>query len=129
VGWTIDYAAKRPFGGGFDSYRGNKFTYIMPVKVVDGNAVSIKYQLVTDQGPAFHSAIFAMLGEQRYPGLAIWMVVQFLGLSQMERIRARSKDRNTEEEAWIGPFAVALQHSGRHLHRRRALSGGSPISR
>jgi probable O-glycosylation ligase (exosortase A-associated) len=107
--WTIDYAATRPFGGGFDSYRGNKFTYVMPVKVGDGNTVSVKYQPVTDEGRAFHSAIFEMLGEQGYPGLAIWVLLHLMGLWQMERIRARWKDRKDEGEAWIGPFAVALQ--------------------
>jgi probable O-glycosylation ligase (exosortase A-associated) len=107
--WTIDYAAKNPLGGGFDSYRGNKFTYIMPVKIEDGNTVAVKYQPVTDEGRAFHSAIFEMLGEQGYPGLAIWVLLHLMGLWQMERIRARWKDRKDEDEAWIGPFAVALQ--------------------
>lgn len=107
--WTIDYAKKRPFGGGFDSYLGNKFTYMMPVKEVEGNTVSVKFKPITDEGRAFHSAIFEMLGEQGYPGLAIWVVLHLLGLWQMERIRARWKERKEEAEAWIGPFAVALQ--------------------
>ncbi|MGY6551031.1 MAG: hypothetical protein ACXIT4_03945 [Erythrobacter sp.] len=50
-----------------------------------------------------------MLGEQGYPGLAIWVLLHLSGLWQMERIGARWKDRKDEEEAWIGPFAVALQ--------------------
>lgn len=108
--WTIDYVANKPMGGGFESYLGNKFTYVMPVKVEDGNTVAVRYQPVTDEGRAFHSAIFEMLGEQGYPGLAIWVILHLMGLWQMERIRARWKDRTaTEEEAWIGPFAVALQ--------------------
>jgi len=107
--WTIDYARNHPFGGGFDSYRGNKFTYVMPVKVEEGNTVSVKYQPVTDEARAFHSAIFEVLGEQGYPGLAIWVLLHLSGLWQMERIRARWKDRKDEAEAWIGPFAVALQ--------------------
>ncbi len=107
--WTIDYAANKPFGGGFDAYRGNKFTYVMPVKEENGNTVTVKYQPVTDEGRAYHSAIFEMLGEQGYPGLAIWVLLHLMGLWQMELIRARWKDRTEEDEAWVGPFAVALQ--------------------
>ena len=107
--WTIDYVKTRPFGGGFDSYLGNKFTYVMPVKEVEGNTVSVKFKPITDEGRAFHSAIFEVLGEQGYPGLAIWVLLHLSGLWQMERIRARWKDRKDEAEAWIGPFAVALQ--------------------
>jgi probable O-glycosylation ligase (exosortase A-associated) len=108
--WTIDYAAQRPFGGGFDSFRSNSFTYVMPVKTENGNTTTIEYRQVTDKARAFHSALFELLGEQGYPGLAIWLVLHGLGLWQMERIRARWKSRNEDEaEAWIAPFAVALQ--------------------
>jgi len=108
--WTIDYAAQNPTGGGFDSFRGNSFTYTMPVKQTDGNTTTIEYREVTDKSRAFHSAFFELLGEQGYPGLAIWLVLQGLGLWQMERIRARWKSRNDNEaEAWIAPLAAALQ--------------------
>nr|MCU0948698.1 DUF5935 domain-containing protein [Porphyrobacter sp.] len=108
--WTIDYASQNPMGGGFDSYLGNKFTYIMPVKETDGNTVSIKYKPIEDKGRAFHSAIFEVLGEQGYPGLAIWVLLHLSGLWQMERVRARWKNRTEDEaEAWVAPFAVALQ--------------------
>jgi len=108
--WTIDYAAQNPTGGGFDSFRSNSFTYTMPVKQTDGNTTTIEYREVTDKSRAFHSAFFELLGEQGYPGLAIWLVLQGLGLWQMERIRARWKSRSQDEaEAWIAPFAAALQ--------------------
>ncbi len=107
--WTIDYAAKHPFGGGFDAFRGNSFTYIMPVEEEHGNTTVVTYRPVVDQGRAFHSAIFEMLGEQGYPGLAMWVLLHVMGLWQMERVRARWKDRKAEDEAWIGPFAVTLQ--------------------
>ena len=108
--WTIDYASKNPMGGGFDSYLGNKFTYIMPVKETDGNTVSVKFKPIEDKGRAFHSAIFEVLGEQGYPGLAIWVLLHLSGLWQMERVRARWKTRTDDEaEAWVAPFAVALQ--------------------
>lgn len=112
--WTIDYAAERPFGGGFDSYKGNSFTYMMPIREEAGNSVSVEYREVTDKARAFHSSIFELLGEQGYPGLAIWLALQGLGLWQMERVRAKWKRRgkageNGEDEAWIAPMAAALQ--------------------
>lgn len=107
--WTIDYASEHPFGGGFDSYRANSFTYNMRVKNEVGNTTSIEYQEVTDEARAFHSAIFELLGEQGYPGLAIWLLLHGLGVWQMERTYRRWKSATDEAEAWISPFAAALQ--------------------
>lgn len=110
--WTLDYAAENPWGGGFDSYRGNSFTYVMPVETGSGASTAVQYREVTDEARAFHSSFFEVLGEQGYPGLAIWLALHALGLWQMERIRSRwrSKDAEPDErEAWIAPLAVALQ--------------------
>jgi probable O-glycosylation ligase (exosortase A-associated) len=107
--WTLDYVAEKPFGGGFDAYRSNSFTYVMPVKQVDGNTTTITYQPVEDKGRAFHSSFFELLGEQGWPGLFIWLALHGLGLIQMERIYRRWKGAGAEEEAWIAPFAAALQ--------------------
>jgi probable O-glycosylation ligase (exosortase A-associated) len=107
--WTIDYASKNPFGGGFDAYRGNSFTYEMPVKEEVGNTTSVEFREVIDEGRAYHSAIFEMLGEQGYPGLAIWLVLHGLGIWQMERIRSRWRGRTAEGETWQAPMAQALQ--------------------
>lgn len=107
--WTLDYVARKPFGGGFDSYRGNRFTYVMPVKEVDGNTTSVTYSQVVDEGRAFHSSIFELLGEQGWPGLMIWLALHAVGLWQMERIQRRWRGREEEAERWIAPFAAALQ--------------------
>ena len=112
--WTLDYVADRPFGGGFDSYRGNSFTYQMPVTEEAGNTTSVEFKEVTDEARAFHSSFFEVLGEQGWPGLFIWLALHALGLWQMERIvrqwRVREKDgARGEDEAWIGPMATALQ--------------------
>ena len=109
--WTIDYAAQNPTGGGFDAYRGNSFTYEMPVREQSGTTTSIEYREVTDEARAFHSAIFELLGEQGYPGLAIWLLLQGLGVWQMERVRRRFMGMEAEDEAWIAPMATALQLS------------------
>jgi probable O-glycosylation ligase (exosortase A-associated) len=107
--WTLDYVAEKPFGGGFDAYRSNSFTYVMPVKQVAGNTTTVTYQPVEDKGRAFHSSFFELLGEQGWPGLAIWLALHGLGLWQMERIYRRWRGAKAEEEAWIAPFAAALQ--------------------
>ncbi|MDP5102860.1 MAG: putative O-glycosylation ligase, exosortase A system-associated [Erythrobacter sp.] len=107
--WTIDYAAQNPFGGGFDAYRANRFAYTMPVKEVAGNTTTVEYREVIDEGRAFHSSIFEMLGEQGWPGLMIWLTLHGLGLWQMERIQRRWRANEDEAERWIAPLAAALQ--------------------
>ncbi|MEP2735453.1 MAG: DUF5935 domain-containing protein [Erythrobacter sp.] len=107
--WTIDYASSKPFGGGFDAYRGNSFTYEMPVKEEVGNTTSVEYREVVDEGRAYHSAIFEMLGEQGYPGLIMWLLLHGLGIWHMERIRSRWRGRTADGETWQAPMAQALQ--------------------
>lgn len=107
--WTIDYAKENPFGGGFDAYRGNKFTYKMPVVARQGNTTAVEYKEVEDKARAYHSAIFEMLGEQGWPGLILWLWIHALGLWQMERLRRRWRGRTGEGEQWQAPLAGALQ--------------------
>ncbi|WP_086607754.1 DUF5935 domain-containing protein [Erythrobacter donghaensis] len=107
--WTLDYVAEKPMGGGFDAYRGNRFEYSMPVRTVDGNTTSIEYKEVVDQGRAYHSSIFEMLGEQGWPGLMMWLALHLLGLWQMERLQRRWRRAEEEAERWIAPLAAALQ--------------------
>lgn len=113
--WTLDYVQEHPFGGGFDAYRGNSFKYMMPQRIEEGSSVSIEYVEVEDKGRAYHSSYFELLGEQGYPGFALWMVLQLTGLWQMERLRRRYRTRDEEgggpDERWIGPLAVGLQNA------------------
>ncbi|KPF63676.1 DUF5935 domain-containing protein [Porphyrobacter sp. AAP60] len=107
--WTLDYVGEKPFGGGFDAYRGNRFAYVMPVKEVNGNTTSVEYREVVDKGRAYHSSFFEMLGEQGWPGLIIWVALHLLGLWQMERVQRRWRGEEDEATRWIAPFAAALQ--------------------
>lgn len=107
--WTLDYVAQKPFGGGFDAYRGNRFAYVMPVKEVNGNTTSVEYREVVDEGRAFHSSFFEMLGEQGWPGLILWLSLHLLGLWQMERVQRRWRGAEDEATRWIAPLAGALQ--------------------
>ena len=108
--WTIDYANSHPMGGGFDAYRGNKFTYKLPVRTQNGgNTSAVEFEDHTDKARAYHSAVFEMLGEQGWPGLGLWLWIHFLGLWQMERIRRRWRNRTGDQEQWQAPLAGALQ--------------------
>lgn len=109
--WTLDYVAENPTGGGFDAYRANKFTYRLPVRTGEGNMSSVRYEMVTDQGRAYHSAFFEVLGEQGYPGFIAWLWLQLLGLWQMEKIRRRWRGRIGEGQQWQAPLATALQYA------------------
>lgn len=108
--WTINYANSHPMGGGFDAYRGNKFTYKLPVRTQNGdNTSAVKYEDHTDKARAYHSAVFEMLGEQGWPGLGLWLWIHALGLWQMERIRRRWRTRTASDQQWQAPLAGALQ--------------------
>jgi len=114
--WTLDYVKDNPWGGGFDMYLGNSFTYETRKVTGDPNNRSIDYETVTDKQRAFHSSYFEMLGEQGWAGLALWLWLQGLGVWQMERIRwryARKKDDGREDgkASWQWGFATALQQS------------------
>jgi len=109
--WTLEYIQQNPFGGGFDAFRGNKFTYELPVVTESGNTEAVKFEQVTDEGRAYHSAYFEVLGEQGWIGLAIWLLLQFSGLWQMERVRRRWRTRTAPGETWQAPLASALQYA------------------
>ena len=106
--WTLDYVKDHPFGGGFDAYRGNRL--LVPTVSAKGsdNNVTLKTEYHVDVGRAYHSAYFEMLGEQGYPGFALWAWIQLLGIWQMERLRRRWKDRQAASQAWVAPLANAL---------------------
>ena len=109
--WTIDYAKDRPLGGGFEAYRANSFTYRMPQTTGEGNMTTTRFEKVVDEGRAYHSAIFEMLGEQGWPGLIAWLLLQALGLIQMELVRRRMRRRADSRLAWLGHLAIALQYA------------------
>jgi O-antigen ligase len=101
--WTIGYAETHPFGGGFNAYLGNHIRFDVKSAGDDpGSRVSV------DQGRAYHSAYFEMLGEQGYVGLALWLAINLIGVVRMEILRKRYRDPDGDF-AWAGPLAAALQ--------------------
>ena len=112
--WTWEYVKVHPMGGGFEVYRQNRIRYDieqndngkgqMPIDAPDTTEV-------VDAGRAFHSSYFEMLGEQGFPGLLIWLIIQLGGVWRMEAITRMYRRRNRPEEAWVAPLATALQNS------------------
>ncbi|KQM64949.1 polymerase [Sphingomonas sp. Leaf17] len=103
--WTMDFAKSHPFGGGFEAYRQNKIRIdIVRRDGAAGTRMAEEY----DQARAYHSAYFEMLGEQGYPGLILWLVINLTGLVRMEVLRRRYRDPDGPY-AWAGELASALQ--------------------
>ncbi|MBV9883406.1 MAG: putative O-glycosylation ligase, exosortase A system-associated [Sphingomonadaceae bacterium] len=107
--WTWDYAQHHPFGGGFGAYRSNHIQVQMTNTQSAGEVQVVTTQTEADEARAYHSAYFEMLGEQGFPGLAMFLLINAIGLVRMEMIRRRYRKREGEE-AWIAPLATALQH-------------------
>ncbi len=104
--WTWDYAKAHPLGGGFDAYRANRV--VVETGITEGGA---KPPItVVDKARAYHSAYFEMLGEQGYPGMIAWLVIQLSGIWRMAVIRRRYADA-APDEIWVRPFATALQNA------------------
>ena len=107
--WTWQYAKQHPFGGGFYAYQSAVVRYDTYDAETSGSTTVIEATPIVEKGRAYHSSYFEMLGEQGYPGLALWLALQVSGLIQMELIRRRWKDRKAPDEAWAAPLANALQ--------------------
>ncbi|NTS64836.1 O-antigen ligase family protein [Sphingomonas sp. HHU CXW] len=121
--WTWDYAKTHPFGGGFDAYRQNQIRYDTVSVEGSGAGTTVKRGLTVDKSRAYHSSYFEMLGEQGYPGFALWMLINLIGLVRMEVVRRRyikdedvgggggGGDGDGTGQAWAGRLAEALQHA------------------
>jgi putative inorganic carbon (hco3(-)) transporter len=110
--WTWEFAQEHPFGGGFDAYRINKVRYDIPV--IDDNGFdtgAIDRKEIVDQGRAYHSSFFEMLGEQGFPGLLLWLIIHVGGVWRMEVVSRMYKKRNRPDETWVAPLATALQNA------------------
>ena len=107
--WTLDFAREHPTGGGFGAYHINKLEVQTTQLVEEGGVQRVVEQKLIDEGRAWHSAYFEMLGEQGYPGLLWLFLVHGCVMLRMELIRRRYRDA-TGDKAWIAPLATALQH-------------------
>ncbi|WP_085808629.1 putative O-glycosylation ligase, exosortase A system-associated [Sphingomonas sp. TZW2008] len=106
--WTWDYAKDHPFGGGFEAYRQNRIRYDTVHVAGEGASTTVKRNLTVDKSRAYHSSYFEMLGEQGYFGLALWLLINAIGVIRMEVLRRRYRSGDL---AWAGSLAGALQHA------------------
>ena len=110
--WTIEYAKTHPFGGGFDAYRQNSVSYdTIEAENAGDNNTAILTQRIEEKGRAYHSSYFEMLGEQGYPGLALWLLLHVMGVIHMEIIRRRYAKDTSPELGWVTPLADSLQQA------------------
>ncbi len=110
--WTIEYVEENPLGGGFEAYRQNKVRYEIEEVDENGQVTGQKSDNdVVDEGRAYHSSYFEMLGEQGYAGLLMWLFIHVGGVWRMQSIRRLYKKRNRPDEEWVGPLASALRNS------------------
>ena len=95
--WTLGFAASHPFGGGFQSYLVNHIEF---PATADNPATE-------EFGRAFHSIYFEMLGEQGYPGLALFLSITAVTFIKLRRLS--TKARPHPELQWVVGFSDALQ--------------------
>jgi probable O-glycosylation ligase (exosortase A-associated) len=107
--WTWNYVQEHPLGGGFGAYRGNKIEVVTVTTQGETGMQTVTAHTAIDQGRAYHSAYFEMLGEQGFPGLALFLLIHIVGLVRMEVLRRRYRSAEGDK-AWIAPLATALQH-------------------
>lgn len=112
--WTWEYVKKHPMGGGFDVYRQNRIRYDIDATQKPGEVAALDMpdvKEIVDEGRAFHSSYFEMLGEQGFPGLFLWLCIHLGGVWRMEYISRLYRKRNRPDENWVAPLANALQNS------------------
>ena len=110
--WTIEFAKTHPFGGGFDAFRQNSVSYdTVRADMAGDNNAAIQTEHIVEQGRAYHSAYFEMLGEQGYPGLALWLLLHLMGVAHMEVLRWRYGKKPPPGMEWVAPLADALQQA------------------
>jgi O-antigen ligase len=107
--WTWNYALDHPGGGGFEAYRQNRIQVNTVNQALAADTGVATVQSVADEGRAYHSSYFEMLGEQGFFGLLLFLLIHGIGVVRMEVIRRRYR-KVDGEDAWIAPLATALQN-------------------
>jgi putative inorganic carbon (HCO3(-)) transporter len=81
--WTLAYSFQHPFGGGFDAYRIDHIEF----PATPGYPAHMVY------GKAYHNMYFEVLGEQGYPGLAMFVSLQLLSLGYLFSVSRRTRGK------------------------------------
>ena len=96
--WTLGYVTTHPMGGGFDSYLIN--TIVIPGD--DANPGGM-----VQNGRAFHSIYFEVLGELGIPGFLLFVVLSLTSLFSLRRLA--SKCRKIPDLVWVADMSDAVQ--------------------
>jgi probable O-glycosylation ligase (exosortase A-associated) len=96
--WTLGFVSEHPLGGGFNAY------VIDHVEMPPDGTHPGGY---TQFGRAFHSIYFEMLGEQGWPGLAMFLCIAGSMFLSLRRLSQRV--RNIPELVWAADLSDALQ--------------------
>ncbi len=109
--WAWEYVKEHPTGGGFEIYRQNSIRYKIPITNPEEIALDGQTSKeIVDKGRAFHSSYFEMLGEQGFPGLLLWLMINLGGVWRMEVVQRIYRKRKRDDEKWVAPLATALQN-------------------
>jgi putative inorganic carbon (HCO3(-)) transporter len=95
--WTLQFTAMHPFGGGFQTSLINHIE--LPAN--GDQPATVEY------GRAFHSIYFEMLGEQGYPGLALFLLITATTFIKLRRLAKRAVAY--PELDWVVSLSNALQ--------------------
>ena len=96
--WTLNYAASHPFGGSFDAY--GVSTIMMPPDALHPGGY-------VQNGRAYHSIYFEVLGDLGYPGLIMFLTAAASSLFSL--IRLSRKCRKIPDLVWVADMSDAVQ--------------------
>jgi putative inorganic carbon (HCO3(-)) transporter len=96
--WTLDYVEAHPLGGGFDAYVVN--VIILPPDAGNPNGS-------VQNGRAWHSIYFEMLGELGWPGLLMFLLAAVSSLYSL--LRLSLKCRKIPDLVWVADMSDAVQ--------------------
>lgn len=96
--WTLNFSFTHPLGGGFNSY---------VINVIETPGDAANPESLIQNGRAFHSSYFEFLGEQGWPGLAMFLTAAFSTIMSLQRLAKRT--RNIPHLAWCADMSDALQ--------------------
>jgi probable O-glycosylation ligase (exosortase A-associated) len=97
--WTLGYVMQNPLGGGFNSFLVSRIEF----PAANGTAPIVVY------GKAFHNMFMEVLGEQGFPGLAMYLALMLTSLWYMWSVIRRTRGR--AHLLWVHDLAGALMTS------------------
>jgi probable O-glycosylation ligase (exosortase A-associated) len=106
-GWTLDYVAEHPLGGGFGVYRINRLDIDMQRREGDADNQAVRTVTVQDNSRAFHNSYFEVLGELGYPGLAMYLAIVALTLQAAWKLRKISTG-DPDRDIWFRDLGTMM---------------------